>query len=66
MADALTVRTLQSMERKRPPAVRQEIPDGALTGLYLVRQPTGVMSWALRYRFAGKPLKLTIGPYPAL
>ncbi|MGN7826210.1 tyrosine-type recombinase/integrase [Agrobacterium radiobacter] len=41
---------------------RQEIPDAALPGLYLVVQPAGAKSWALRYRQNGKPAKLTLGP----
>ncbi|GAK71174.1 putative integrase [Agrobacterium rubi TR3 = NBRC 13261] len=41
---------------------RQEIPDAALPGLYLVIQPGGSKSWALRYRQDGKPAKLTLGP----
>jgi integrase len=48
------------------PATRREVPDGKITGLYLVMQPSGAKSWALRYRTAGKPAKLTLGPYPAL
>jgi integrase len=43
---------------------RREIPDGKVTGLYMVVQPSGAKSWALRYRARGKPKKLTIGPYP--
>ena len=34
--------------------------------LYLVIQPSGAKSWALRYRVAGTPRKLTIGAYPAI
>jgi integrase len=49
-----------------PPLKRTETPDGQITGLYFVLQPTGAASWALRYRVAGRPTKLTIGPYPAL
>ncbi|MFZ0601804.1 MAG: integrase arm-type DNA-binding domain-containing protein [Roseiarcus sp.] len=48
------------------PTARREVPDGKITGLYLVLQPSGAKSWALRYRAAGKPAKLTLGPYPAL
>jgi integrase len=50
----------------KPTAKRIEHPDGKITGLYLVQQPSGSASWALRYRFAGRPTKLTIGPYPAV
>lgn len=48
------------------PAKRQETPDGKVTGLYLIRQPSGARSWAVRYRAAGKPSKLTLGSYPAV
>lgn len=59
--------TAQSVERIKPdPQRRLEIPDAVLPGLYLVVQPSGAKSWAVRYRFSGKPRKLTLGPYPAL
>lgn len=45
---------------------RREIPDPAAAGLYLVVQPSGVKSWAVRYRFAGRPRKMTLGAYPGL
>ena len=48
------------------PAKRREVPDGKVTGLYLVIQPSGAKSWALRYRASGRPKKFTIGPYPAI
>ncbi len=48
------------------PESRREIPDGKIGGLYLVTQPSGAKSWALRYRAHGLPRKLTIGPYPAI
>jgi len=42
---------------------RREIPDGKATGLYLVVQPTGAKSWALRFRRpGGRAAKLTLGP----
>jgi integrase len=47
-------------------AARREIPDGRIAGLYLVIQPSGAKSWALRYRAAGKPRKFTIGAYPGV
>lgn len=59
------VLTMQSVERHKPqPAGRLEIPDAALPGFYLVVQPSGAKSWAVRYRFGGKTRKYTIGPYP--
>ncbi len=48
------------------PATRREVPDGKVTGLYLVLQPSGRKSWALRFRANGKPVKLTIGGYPTI
>jgi integrase len=48
------------------PETRREIPDGKITGLYLVLQPSGARSWALRFRVDGKPTKLTLGSFPAL
>jgi integrase len=53
--------------KKQPlPEKRRELPDGKIVGLYLVLQPSGAKSWALRYRAGGKPAKLTLGAYPAI
>src|SRR5271155_3056804 len=55
------------IEKQLPnPGKRLEVPDGKVGGLYLVVQPSGAKSWALRYRVAGSPKKFTIGPYPAI
>ncbi|CAN7296460.1 tyrosine-type recombinase/integrase [Neorhizobium sp. LjRoot104] len=71
MAKALTAKAIEAM---KPTATRQEIPDGGLPGLYLIIQPKrerhgkelpAAMSWAIRYRFDGRPKKHTIGSYPA-
>lgn len=62
MAKPLTVKFIEAI---KPPSARLEIPDGGCTGLYLVVQPSGKMSWALRYRAGGKPRKMTIAPYSA-
>ena len=48
------------------PKARKEVADGKISGLYLVLQPSGARSWAVRYRFAGQPKKLTLGPYPTI
>src|SRR5665811_2253997 len=53
--------TALSVKSKKPKAERQEIPDAGCKGLYLVVQPAGGKSWAFRYRFNGKPKKLTLG-----
>ena len=58
MAKALTQLAVKAAKSSRD---RVEIPDGGCTGLYLVVQPSGVKSWALRYRFNGTPKKLTLG-----
>lgn len=64
MSRALTSKAVEAA--KPDPAKRLEIPDSALSGLYLVVQPSGVKSWALRYRFAGRPNKLTLGRWPIM
>ena len=43
----------------RPGPQRREIPDAGCRGLYLIVQPSGRKSWAVRYRVAGKPRKVT-------
>ena len=54
------------IEKFARPDARREIPNGKIGGLYLVVQPSGAKSWALRYRAAGTPKKFTIGSYPAI
>jgi hypothetical protein len=51
---------------EKPAATRREIPDGKIAGLYLVVQPSGAKSWALRYRIAGRPRKYTVGVFPTV
>ncbi|NNE87958.1 MAG: DUF4102 domain-containing protein, partial [Silicimonas sp.] len=63
MAKALTPAAIGKM---KPPEKRIEVPDPALSGLYLVLQPSGAKSWAVRYRFAAKPRKLTLGKWPII
>jgi integrase len=41
---------------------RYEVPDHGAQFLYLVVQPSGAKSWALRYSIGGKPQKFTLGP----
>lgn len=64
MSERLTAAAVAKI--KPDPNQRREIPDGLLTGLYLVVQPSGSKSWAVRYRHGGKPRKHTLGSYPAL
>ena len=63
MARALTIRTV---ETAKPAPERREIPDAHMPGLYLVLQPSGTRSWAVRYRIGGRPRKHTLGSYPAI
>ena len=54
-----------AVEKYRPDKKRRrEILDGGCEGLYLVVQPSGFKSWAMRFRRSngGKPAKLTLGP----
>jgi hypothetical protein len=63
LAKALTVKSIENF--KTGPA-RREIPDGLIRGLFFILQPSGQASWAVRYRAAGRPRKLTLGTYPAI
>jgi integrase len=56
--------TVKSVEAIEGAPERREIPDGLMRGLYLVVQPSGSKSWAVRYRYGGRPRKHTIGSYP--
>src|SRR5262249_17085951 len=56
--------TAKFVENAKPGFVRQEIPDG--TGLYLLLQPSGHRSWAVRYRVNGKPARHRMGAWPAV
>jgi integrase len=58
--------TALNVETWKKSAARQEILDR--DGLYFIVQPSGVKSWALRYRRKGdgKAIKHTIGSYPAV
>jgi integrase len=54
--------TAAAVEKTRPSKDRREIPDGGCRGLYLVVQPSGAKSWALRFRRpSGKTAKLVLG-----
>ena len=57
--------TVLSVESAKPKAARYEISDAG-SGLYLVVQPSGAKSWALRYRIGSRPRKYTLGSYPKL
>ena len=58
--------TAKAVEKAKPGAKRREVPDGLLPGLYLVIQPSGTRSWAVRYRHADRTRKMTLGSFPAV
>jgi integrase len=60
-SEALTAKQVHHM---KPGETRYEVAAGPPSGLYLIVQPTGGKSWALRYRWHGMTRKLTLGAYP--
>ena len=54
--------TAIAVAKLRAGAERRELPDPGCRGLYLIVQPSGHKSWALRYRSRRRPVKLTLGP----
>ena len=64
MPVTLTDRVVQQAKASR---ARVEIADALVPGLYLIVQPTGAKSWAVRYRIGPRTRKLTLpGRYPVL
>jgi integrase len=61
MARGLTDIAIRNL---KPGPARREIADPGCRGLYLVVQPSGHKGFAVRYRFAGKPRKLSLGNLP--
>jgi hypothetical protein len=59
---AIAVTRAKAKRDKAGRAVRTERPDPACRGLYLILQPSGARSWAIRYRTGGRTKKLTLGP----
>jgi integrase len=55
-----------AIKNRKPGLVRQEIPDKGCAGLYLIVQPSGHKSFAARFRFQGKPKKLSLGTVGAM
>jgi integrase len=56
----LTVKEIISLP---PRAAPYETKDDAVTGGYVVKWPTGTLSYVLRYRYRNKKTKLTIGRF---
>jgi len=54
--------TAAAVLKAKPSKGRQEIPDKGCAGLYLIVQPSGAKSWALRFRRPdGRTAKLVLG-----
>jgi integrase len=51
----LAVRNLKPTDKRR------ELPDEGARGLYVIVEPSGFKSFAVRFRFGGKPRKLSLG-----
>jgi integrase len=58
MAKALTVKGIENLNPRKE---RYEVPDGEVRGLYVQVFSSGARSWCLRYRFARRSRKLTLG-----
>jgi integrase len=48
----------------KPGSVRREIPDPGARGLYVIVEPSGFQSFAVRFRIDGKTRKLSLGNIP--
>jgi len=59
MAKMLTAKAIESL---RPGPERREVVDAGQRGLRVIVQPSGVRSFAVRYRHGGRPRKLTLLP----
>jgi integrase len=58
--------TAKAVENAKPSDTRREIADAGCKGLYLILQPSGARSWAVRYRHDGRTRKLTLDGFPSL
>lgn len=61
----LTVLSIDKLEAGKE---RREVADAGMPGLRLIiqRKPSGTKSWCVRYRYAGRSRKLTLGTYPRI
>jgi integrase len=59
MAKLLTDIGIRNLQ---PKPQRYEVPDPGARGLYVIVQPSGRKSFAVRYRYGGKSQKLTLTP----
>jgi integrase len=66
MARTFTPRWLDTVRPEPDQRHAREYPDPLLPRHYLVLQPSGARSWAIRYRIGDVTRKFTLGPYPLL
>lgn len=52
----------KALRKLAPPAKPEKLSDGG--GLYLHRLPSGVQTWRIKYRIAGRSDEVTIGRFP--
>lgn len=50
-----------AIKNLKPGDKRRELPDPGARGLYVIIEPSGFKSFAVRFRFDGKPKKLSLG-----
>jgi integrase len=62
----MKVLTQLGIAKLKATSLRRELPDGGMTGLYLIVQPSGSKSFALRYRHSGRSKKLTLVKDPQM
>ena len=60
------IHTQTSLDAVRHGPTRQEIRDAKVAALRLIVQPSGKMSWSVRYSLLGEDRRLTVGPYPGV
>src|SRR5262249_38173522 len=53
-----------AIKNLKPGAGRREIPDPGARGLYVIIEPSGFKSFAVRFRINGKTRKLSLGNIP--
>jgi integrase len=58
--------TSLTVSNAKPRAKAYELRDHGARGLHLAVFPSGHKSWIVRYRFEGRPRKLTLAGFPAL
>ena len=66
MEAGLTRLTRSRVESLRPGARQRDISDPERRGLVLRIEPSGSKLWLFRYKFRGKPHRVSLGSYPGM